>query len=184
MLAIPESISNGGRIALLPVQPAQAKGIFEAAVESRAQLENWMEWLHADYSLRDSEQYTDKCRKAWEADAEFGFVIVENTTFQILGGCGIRRTERPHRIGNLGYWIRSSRTNEGFASEATLLLAHFGFTHLGLNRIEIVVAAANMASRRVAEKVGALREGLLRNRLVIRGESRDAYMFSLIPDKG
>src|SRR5215469_718411 len=72
MLAIPESISNGGRIALLPVQPAHAKGVFEAAVESRAQLENWMEWCHADYSLRDSEQYTDSCRKAWEADAEFG----------------------------------------------------------------------------------------------------------------
>jgi ribosomal-protein-serine acetyltransferase len=49
-----------------------------------------------------------------------------------------------------------------------------------LIRIEIFVVAGNIASQCVAEKVGALREGLLRNRLLIRGEPRDAYVFSLI----
>ena len=181
MLAIPESISDGGRVALLPVQLVHAAGVYEAAIESRAQLETWMEWLHPDYSLADAQRWASNCQKAWEDDSEFGFVIVENSSSQILGGCGIRRTERPHQIGNLGYWIRSSRTKQGFASEATLLLARFGFGQIGLNRIEIVVAVGNTASERVAQKVGALREGLLRNRLLFRGQSRDAYLFSLIP---
>jgi len=181
MLAVPESISNGGRIALLPVEPLHAQGVYEAAVESGAHLQTWMEWFNPDYSLKDTQHWAGNCKKAWEADSEFAFIIVENSTSQILGGCGIRRTERLHRIGNLGYWIRSSRTKQGFASEAALLLAQFGFAQLGLIRIEIVVAVGNTASQRVAENVRALREGLLRNRLFFRGEPRDAYLFSLIP---
>ena len=52
---------------------------------------------------------------------------------------------------------------------------------LGLVRIEIVVAVGNFSSQRAAEKAGAYREGLLRNRITHRGEVGDAYMFSLVP---
>jgi RimJ/RimL family protein N-acetyltransferase len=50
-----------------------------------------------------------------------------------------------------------------------------------LNRIEILVAVDNLASQRVAAKVGAVREGILRNRLLLHGKIHDAVMFSLIP---
>jgi RimJ/RimL family protein N-acetyltransferase len=61
------------------------------------------------------------------------------------------------------------------------LLADFGFKELKLNRIETLVAVDNLASQRVAAKVGAVREGILRNRLLLRGKIHDAVMFSLIP---
>ena len=57
-----------------------------------------------------------------------------------------------------------------------------GFEELDLRRIEIVVTLANDASLRVAEKVGARREGVLRRRLMAHGESYDAVMFSLISE--
>jgi RimJ/RimL family protein N-acetyltransferase len=82
---------------------------------------------------------------------------------------------------NLGYWIRTSRIREGAATEAIRLLAQFGFSTLQLVRIEIVVAAGNLASQKAAEKAGAMREGLLANRLIHREEIRDAYLFSLVP---
>ncbi len=50
-----------------------------------------------------------------------------------------------------------------------------------MQRIEIVVTVGNDASKRVAEKVGATREGLLRNRLNIHNTIHDAFMYSLIP---
>ena len=50
-------------------------------------------------------------------------------------------------------------------------------------RVEIVVAIGNLAGQRVAEKAGALRQALLRNRLIHRGEVRDAYMFSILPSE-
>ena len=181
MLAIPDSITNGGRIALVPVEASQTKGLYEAIVESRAELSPWMEWLHPGYSIAETDQWVSHCRKAWETDSSFGFTIVENSSGQILGGCSIGIDRPVHRNGSVGYWIRTCRTKQGFASEAAALLARFGFAQLGLIRIEIFVAAGNMASQRVAEKVGALREGLLRNRLLIRGKPLDAYVFSLVP---
>jgi ribosomal-protein-serine acetyltransferase len=180
MLAIPDSITDGGRIALAPVEASQTKELYDAIAESRAEVSPWMEWLQPDYSIADTEQWITHSRKAWETDSMFSFTIIENRTGQILGGCSIVVDKPMHRNGFMGYWIRTSRTKQGFACEAAALLAQFGFAQLGLIRIEIIVAAANAASQRVAEKVGALREGLLRNRLFIRGEKLDAYVFSLV----
>jgi RimJ/RimL family protein N-acetyltransferase len=50
-----------------------------------------------------------------------------------------------------------------------------------LIRVEIVVAQGNEASVKVAEKIGAHREGILLNRMVVRREMCDAVMFSLLP---
>lgn len=55
------------------------------------------------------------------------------------------------------------------------------FETLGLNRIEIHVQPANEASCRVAEKLGAVRESLCRNRVVHRGEPQDAVLYALLP---
>ena len=56
-----------------------------------------------------------------------------------------------------------------------------GFEDLGLVRIEIVVPTGNAASLRVAEKVGARREGVLRSRLLVGDTPEDGVMFSLVP---
>lgn len=183
MLAIPESISDGGRIDLVPVAESHTQRLYDAIAESKDELSPWMEWLHPTYGVADTEQWVASCKKAWEADYMFGFTIVERQTQQILGGCTIGISSRVHRNGVIGYWIRNSRTNQGFASESAALLARFGFSQLGLIRIEILVAVANTASQRVAEKIGAVREGLLRNRWLFRGQPRDAYVFSLVPER-
>ncbi|MBC3811895.1 GNAT family N-acetyltransferase [Undibacterium aquatile] len=44
-----------------------------------------------------------------------------------------------------------------------------------------MIAIANLASRRVADKVGAQLECLARNRLHLNGNSVDAAVYSLIP---
>jgi ribosomal-protein-serine acetyltransferase len=45
-----------------------------------------------------------------------------------------------------------------------------------------VAAVGNVHSQRVAEKIGATREGILRNRLTLGGKQVDAVMYSLIPE--
>ena len=78
--------------------------------------------------------------------------------------------------------MRSSCAGHGIAVTATRLCARFGFDELHLKRIEIVAAVGNRRSQRVAEKAGATREGILRNRLKVGEVSHDAVMFSLVPD--
>jgi RimJ/RimL family protein N-acetyltransferase len=59
-------------------------------------------------------------------------------------------------------------------------LADFAFRTTDLVRLEIVCAVGNERSQRVAERAGAVREGVLRRRLVLHGEAVDAVMYSLV----
>jgi len=80
--------------------------------------------------------------------------------------------------------VRQSQQGRGIATKATQAIATFGFKELELTRLEIVVAEENLASRRVAEKVGARFECIPRNRLVIRGMPTDSAVYSLQPFDG
>ena len=59
-------------------------------------------------------------------------------------------------------------------------LADWGFAHTRLHRLEIVVAADNERSQRVAEKAGARREGILRSRLWSYEIPHDAVLYSMV----
>jgi RimJ/RimL family protein N-acetyltransferase len=87
-----------------------------------------------------------------------------------------------YKIGNVGYWIRADATGKGYASAAAKLCAEFGFIDLQLNRIEIVAAKDNIASLKVAEKTGAAKECLARNRLIVGDKVHDAFIYSLIKE--
>jgi RimJ/RimL family protein N-acetyltransferase len=98
----------------------------------------------------------------------------------MLGAASLSHIHAVYNFGNLGYWIRSSRRGNGLASRAARLAAKFGFEQLGLLRVEIVVSVGNAASLKVAEKSGAHREGILRDRMTVREQVHDAVMFSFI----
>jgi RimJ/RimL family protein N-acetyltransferase len=83
-------------------------------------------------------------------------------------------------MANLGYWVRQSRQEQGVATAAVRLLARHALRATDLRRLEIVIAADNHASRRVAERAGAHLEGVARHRLMLRGEPVDAAIYSLI----
>ena len=145
------------------------------------ELSLWMPWCHAGYSLEESRTWVESRAEAWAKGIEYDFAITDCKDGILLGGCGLNQIDSACLWANLGYWVKSSRTGTGIASSAALLVAHFGFDELRLNRIEIVVATGNKASQRVAEKIGAVREGVMRNRLVVHDMVYDAVLFSLIP---
>jgi len=172
---------NNGLIRLYPPKLGDAAGLFEAVRESIDDLKPWMGWCHDDYAVEETLRWIEDLPSAWENNAEYQFVITETDKGTILGGCGLDHLNRVSQMANLGYWVRSSHRGEGLASQAASLAARFAIEQLGLARVEIVVAVGNHASLRVAEKLAATREGVLRNRLLIRAKAHDAVMHSLIP---
>lgn len=109
------------------------------------------------------------------------FAVIDTDSDTFVGGCGLNQVNWSHGNANLFYWIRTSRTGEGFATQGVLQTAHFGFETPGLIRVEIIVAVGNKASIRVAEKTGATREGTMRNKLRTGERVQDAIMYSLLP---
>lgn len=171
-----------GFLLIRTYRPEDIDSVFEAASESSPQLSPWLGWCHPDLKREEIAGYVLSREAAWQNKEEFGFGLFERTSGKFLGGIGLNQFNHPHRIGNLGYWVRTSCTGRGIASTAARRVAQYGFAELGLERIEIVVAVANTASQRVAEKVGAMRECVQRKRLFINDQSQDAVVFSLIKD--
>jgi len=154
---------------------------FAAIRESIKELSQCLAWCHANYSQEDSARHFSSQEAAWEAGQEFHFVIYDPKDGGLVGAVGLNQLNSANRLANLGYWVRTGKTRQSIASSAVRLVARFGFEELQLMRLEIVVAVGNLASHRVAEKSGAVREGVLRNRLALHGQQLDATMHSLTP---
>jgi RimJ/RimL family protein N-acetyltransferase len=99
----------------------------------------------------------------------------------LLGAAGLSQHNRLHRSANLGYWVRESCQRRGVAVAASRRVARFGFTQLGLARIEIVILPDNLASHAVARSLGAKFEAIARQRLWVEGRARDAAVYGWIP---
>jgi ribosomal-protein-serine acetyltransferase len=168
----------------LVLRPARADDLgpyWEAVTESVAELSQWMAWCHEGYSREEARVWLDTCARAWSRAEAFDFLVTDRTTGALLGACALNQLDPVNRRANLGYWVRTSACGRGVATEAAALVVHYGLGELGFGRVEILAAVANRASQRVAEKLGARREGVARNRFCFRGAYVDAVVFSLVP---
>jgi ribosomal-protein-serine acetyltransferase len=170
-----------GTVRLRPFQMEDVQETFTAVRESLADLTPWMSWAYPDYSLNDTREFIRITRARWQEGTLYAFAVTDVQSGLVVGGCSLSHIHPVYHLCNLGYWVRSSRRGSGFAGRATLQAARYAFEKVGLARVEIVIAPGNGASLRVAEKVGAHYEGVLRNRMVVGQEVSDAVMYSLIP---
>ncbi|GAX61912.1 ribosomal-protein-serine acetyltransferase [Candidatus Scalindua japonica] len=170
-----------GNIFIRPCQPEDAAVICEGVQETMGEMLKWAPWCHPEYSISDCKSWLDSRQEMWTEGVEYDFAIFSAKENTFFGGCAIDQINRKHNFANLGYWTRASQVGNGIATSAVKLISQFGFETLGFTRLEIVAAVRNKASQRIAEKVGAVREGIHRNRHVVRDKIYDSVMFSLIP---
>ncbi len=177
-----QTIWSDGAVMIRPYRRDDVDALYEAARTSVDEVGRWLPWLHSGYTRDDSAAWIAARPAAWDGGLDYAFGIFDVLRLDYLGGCGLNTLHPLHNFANLGYWVRSGCTGRGVATAAARLVARFGFQELRLTRLEIVVAVGNRASLRVAEKLGAVREGVLRNRLREGDGVADAVMFSLIPE--
>lgn len=164
-----------------PFMPTDPASLYEAVCASLAELVPTMPWCTPDYALAQAEAWVAFTARAWAAQTEFHAGIIETASGAVVGGVGINHINRAHRIGNLGYWVATPHTGRGVGRFAAQQIARLAFGELELTRVEIVTLTGNLASQRVAESLGATRECVARNRLVIDDTPHDAVVYSLIP---
>jgi RimJ/RimL family protein N-acetyltransferase len=172
---------SAGVFALRPYRPDDADELVGATRESVATVGRWMPWCHAEYARGEADEWIAHTAAALAARSDFELALVDPADDRLVGGVGLNQFNPRNNFCNLGYWVRQSRQGRGAASAGAAALARFGFTALGLTRIEIVVQEGNAASARVAEKIGARREGVARNRLFILGVPVAAVVLGLVP---
>lgn len=178
----PEFLLSDRNIGLRQFTLEDVASLYTAVHESMAELSAWMVWAHPKYSMEDTRAFVSKCGPGWEKGEQYSFAIVDLHDGQLIGSVGLSAVNRAHGFANLGYWVRTRKTRGGVATSATRMTARFSFEALGLNRVELLVPTANIASQRVAEKAGAKREGILRKRLRLNGIAHDAFVYSFVAE--
>jgi len=99
----------------------------------------------------------------WRAETGAGWAVVaaeaEDT---VLGQISLRRIHLDEARAEVSYWVLPAARGHAVAPRALDALAGWGFTGLGLHRIEVAHSTANPASCRVAERAGFALEGTKR----------------------
>ncbi len=176
----PTSLSTE-RLIIRRYQVSDEQALFDAARESIAEVFQFLPWCHPDYGREDASEWIKYCQTNWQAGTAYSFGIFGREDGVFHGGCGINRVDE-HPTGNLGYWVKTPSTGRGIAAEAASAVARYGIRELGLQRIEVIMATENAASRRVAEAAGAVYEGIARRRLQLHGKAHDAFVYSITAD--
>jgi RimJ/RimL family protein N-acetyltransferase len=169
------------RLRLRPVCLEDAETVYASIRESIELLARWMDWCHAGYGREDSDAWIVATRSAWEAGGAYEFLVFERSGRHV-GAVGLNQFNRENNGANLGYWVRRSSQRQGFAVEAVRRIARFAFEEARFQRVEIVAAVDNVASRRVAERAGATLECVARNRLLLHGVPIAAAVHSFVLD--
>ncbi|MCK6602567.1 MAG: GNAT family N-acetyltransferase [Bacteroidetes bacterium] len=173
-------VLTGDRISLRRLTRKDSLILFRAIRDSIPSLHPWMPWATLSYQESDTLAYLAWTEKAWEDKSDFSFGIFDNEIGNLTGGCGLNQFDWLNLKANAGYWVTSARTGSGIATEAARLVVQFGFSDLGLHRIEILASSENLASLSVARKTGAAYEARLKDRVLLNGKWHDGDLFSLI----
>lgn len=100
----------------------------------------------------------------------------------VLAGCvGLKRTDWAGRVTGIGYWSAPATRGNGLLTEAVLALSRWALAERQLERVELLAATGNLPSRRVAERAGFQREGVMRNAGYTHDGRVDLVLYSLVP---
>lgn len=90
--------------------------------------------------------------------AQYGFglwAVILKVNGKLIGDCGlvVQEVDGVEEV-EVGYHIRRDFWGQGLATEAAQACRDYGFNHLGCEKLISLINPANIASRRVAQKVG------------------------------
>jgi RimJ/RimL family protein N-acetyltransferase len=162
-------------------EPVDAPLLKEAVDESLAELRPWMPWAADEpQPLEAKVQLLRSFRGKFDLGRDFVYGIFSRDETAVVGGTGLH-TRHGEDAFEIGYWIRTTHARRGFATEASAALTRVAFELCGVDRVEIRVDPANVASLAIPRKLGFHEEARLRRRLRYP-EPRDVAVFALFAD--
>ena len=163
-------------------KPGDAEVIYPAQLASMKDLKTWMAWAQKDQSKEELEVNI--------RNAHFQFLKRENMrlhvflkeTGEFVGCSGLHRINWEIPKFEIGYWIDSRMSGNGYMTEAVERVAVFAFTELGAKRVEIRCDSKNKKSRGIPERLNFELEGILKHDdLSVDGsELRDTCIYAKI----
>ncbi|AZA83205.1 GNAT family N-acetyltransferase [Chryseobacterium lactis] len=140
-------------------------------------------------SYADDEKETQALIDAWRSESEaqqnrkkFTFLIETTIDFTFAGIIGIDLIKLHYKNAETWYKLSPEVWGKGYATEALERIIQFGFEDLKLHRIEAGCAVDNIASYKVMEKSGMIREAHRRKLLPLKNGWSDNYEYAILEE--
>jgi RimJ/RimL family protein N-acetyltransferase len=146
-------------------------------------------WEFMPYGvLRTEEQMVEHVRAALERQAQgtdLPFAVIALESGRAIGGTRYLDIQRPHRALEIGgTWYGTAHQRTGVNTECKWLLLCHAFNVLGCARVQFKTDLRNERSQRAIERIGALREGVIRKHFAMPdGHQRSSVLYSIIAEE-
>ena len=151
-----------------------------AIVESISELRKYMSWANEIPTISDTEKNIENAIKLIESNIDIQFLIFTKDN-DLIGSSGLHEINWQVKKAEIGYWVRTTKTGNGYITEALNAITSYGINELGLKRIEIMCSGSNTKSRRIPEKLGFTLEGILkRHRINSDGTFDDTVFYAKV----
>lgn len=116
----------------------------------------------------------------WDGDERFPFMVTLKESGDVIGMIDLHI--EGHKVG-IGYVMSRAYQGKGYMTESASAIIEWAFQQPSIYRVYATTDVENIASRRVMEKAGMQREGLLKRYVVqpnISNEPRDSYIYAIV----
>ncbi|MBH5320465.1 GNAT family N-acetyltransferase [Paenibacillus sp. GSMTC-2017] len=180
LLSIPESFESERLLIRAPLW-GDGPAVHRAVVGSIEELRPWMPWAKNIPTIEESESSIRQSRLEFLEQTDLRLLLFLKETGQLVGSSGLHRIDWHLRKFEIGYWVCTSFSKQGYITEAVDAITNYAIQQLQANRIEIRCDSRNKQSARVAERLAFALEGILRNdKYDEDGLLRDTMIFSKV----
>jgi N-acetyltransferase len=175
-----QPVLEGRHVLLRPMVRSDGPAIVDAASDGRL----WELFYTVVPGPESIETYLDRAEREQDWGRIMPFVVIEKASGDLVGATRYMRMNAPHRrleIGTTFYASRVQRTP--INSEAKLLLLSHAFEAMDCVCVQFRTDHFNFASQRAIERLGAKRDGLIRNHQILDGRIRDTVLYSILANE-
>ena len=168
------------RLHLRQIQPEDAEALFATFSDEEAmQFYGHEPHRSLDETCRSIEQ--TQTRYARREAIRWGITLKGED--RVIGSCSFHHFDAGFHRAETGYELNRAFWSRGLMTEALSAILTYGFTELGLHRVEAIIDMANEPSKKLLLKLGFTYEGNLRQRYVFRDRFEDEHYFGLLQDE-
>ncbi|MCY7854554.1 GNAT family protein [Bacillus spizizenii] len=169
---------TGKQIRVVPIDKSHIQGLYEAANDENI----WTHLPKTIITLHDMEAFVKEALQTKESGAEFPFVIIQRETDKIVGTTRFLYMSSASRSLEIGWtWFHPSVWGTSVNTECKYLLLQYCFEQLNTIRVQFKTDERNIRSQKAIERLGAVKEGILRNQMIRKdGTFRNSVLYSII----
>lgn len=160
------------------LEESDAEELYALLDANRSHLRQWLPFVDANRSSADSLAFIRMTRKQFADNQGIQLGIFYER--KLAGVIGCHLIDWNNRHTSIGYWLGESFQGKGLITSAAGALITHAFTVWKLNRVEIRAAVGNTRSQAIPERLGFVKEGVLRQREWLYDHFVDHISYSML----